>query len=883
MLTGGNFVFPRKQPPPKRRTINSVKTPEFVDVTCARATPEKLWKALATRLGIVAIGSLITVQTFAASSASTAVLKRENNYDRDWRLLKADAPGAENAAFDDSAWRTLDLPHDWSLEDLPPATNGPSPAVSETPTAPNSPATGGGRGRGRANFPVVGPFSPESPGGTATGYTLGGTGWYRKHFVLGHETLGKRITIEFDGVYMNSDVWLNGHPLGNHPYGYTSFAYDLTEFLNPPGQENVLAVRVRNLGKNSRWYSGSGIYRHVVLQVTDPLCVGQWGVSVVTPQVTKKKATVNVVTAVENGRNAGAALTLRLKLRGPTGRTLQTAETNVQVTTGGHVEIPLTFEVKSPPLWSLDAPLLCQAEVEILVGGKVVDSTTTTFGIREIKFSVENGFTLNGVPVKLRGGCMHHDNGPLGSAAIDRAEERRVELMKANGFNAIRTSHNPPSTVFLDACDRLGVLVLDEAFDCWEQGKNPDDYGKYFDAWWQRDLDSMILRDRNHPSVILWSIGNEIPQRATARGYVIEKQLSDEVRRLDPTRPVTEAICGLWDGRPWSETATDFTFLDVGGYNYQVGQYEQDHQKFPDRIIVGTESFPNDMANVWRVVDRNSYVLGDFVWTSMDYLGEAGIGNARPNNERGATSWPWFNANCGDLDLCGFKKPQSYYRDVVWSRSKLEMFVHRPIPPGRREIVSGWGWPDELASWTWPGNEGEPMQVNVYSQCDTVRLELNGKEIAAKKINGGRLTARFDVPYAAGELKAVGLKNGKIIATKILRTVGPAKKVRLIVDRATIRADRNDLAYVTVEITDAKGNLLPDATNLVHFTLTGPGELAAVGSGAPNVPESFRQPQHTAWHGRCLAILRPLGPVGKLALRAEADGLLAAEVAVRIK
>jgi len=835
------------------------------------------------RLCTAAIGCLIAVQAFTASAAAPAELKRENNFDREWRFLNADAPGAENADFNDAAWRTLDLPHDWSIEDAPPAaTNGSAAAVSPAPAPTNSPPAGGG-GRVRVNFPVVGPFSPESPGGKDTGYVLGGTGWYRKHFVLDQQTLGKRVAIQFDGVYMNSDVWLNGHPLGNHPYGYTAFAYDLTDYLNPPGKENVLAVRVRNPGKNSRWYSGSGIYRHVVLRVTDPLRIGQWGVSITTPQVTKERATVSVAATLENGRSADTAVTLRIKLLGPTAETLQTGETNVQATAGGHVEIPLTLEVPSPPLWSTEDPALCQAAVELLVGGKVVDTTTTTFGIREIKFSVENGFTLNGVPVKLRGGCMHHDNGPLGSAAIDRAEERRVELMKANGYNAIRTSHNPPSSVFLDTCDRLGVLVLDEAFDCWEEGKNPQDYGKYFNDWWQRDLDSMILRDRNHPCVILWSIGNEVPQRVKERGYVIAKQLSDEVRRLDATRPVTEAICAPWDGRPWSATATAFSFLDVGGYNYQVGQYERDHREFTNRIIVGTESYPRDFADSWRGVEKNSYVLGDFVWTAMDYLGEAGIGNARLDNERGQTAWPWFNAWCGDLDLCGFKKPQSCYRDVVLGRSELEVFVHRPIPQGRRENVSAWGWPDELASWTWPGMESNLLQVAVYSRCDSVRLELNGKEIATRQITGNRWTARFEVPYTAGELKAVGIKNGEELTTKVLRTVGPAKQVRLTADRATIRADRNDLAYVTVEITDASGNVLPDASNLVHFKLTGPGELAAVGSAAPNVPESFRQPQHTAFQGRCLAILRPQGPAGELTLRAEADGLAVGEVTVHIK
>jgi beta-galactosidase len=584
-----------------------------------------------------------------------------------------------------------------------------------------------------------------------------------------------------------------------------------------------------------------------------------------------------VTTTVENGRNATAALTLRIRLRGPTGQTLQTGETKTEVPAGGHMEIPLALEVASPPLWSIDSPVLCQADAELLVGGKVVDAPSTTFGIREIKFSVENGFMLNGVQVKLRGACLHHDLGPLGSTAFDRAEERRVEVMKASGFNAIRTSHNPPSTAFLDACDRLGVLVMDEAFDCWEVAKNPNDYGKYFKEWWQCDLNSLILRDRNHPSVIMWSIGNEINERGDESGYIIAKQLGDEVRRLDPTRPVTEGICGYWDrpGRPWSDLDKAFTFLDVGGYNYQHGQYEKDHQRFPNRIIVGTESYSKDIPDIWRLVEKNPYVLGDFVWTGMDYLGEAGVGAARG----GSTPGVYFGSFCGDLDLCGFKKAPSYYRDVVWGLSPLEVFVHRPIPEGQRENVSGWGWPDELASWTWPDCDGKSMQVSVYSKCESVRLELNGKEIGTQQTSG-RWTARFEVPYTAGELKAVGLKDGKTVATQVLRTVGPAKKVRLTVDRSTIRADRGDLAYVTVEITDASGDVLPDATNLVRFTLTGPGELTAVGSGAPNVMESFRQPQHTTWHGRCLAILRPKGDSGPIALKAEADGLEAATVVV---
>ena len=389
----------------------------------------------------------------------------------------------------------------------------------------------------------------------------------------------------------------------------------------------------------------------------------------------------------------------------------------------------------------------------------------------------------------------------------------------------------------------------------------------------------MILRDRNHPSVIMWSIGNEINERADESGYIIAKELSDEVHRLDPTRPVTEAICGFWDhpGRQWSDTTKAFSFLDVGGYNYQHAQYERDHKQFPDRIMVGTESYLRDISDIWRLVEKNPYVLGDFDWTGMDYLGEAGLGASRGGNDSGV----YFNAYCGDLDLCGFKKASSYYRDVVWDLSPLEIFVHRPMPEGRRESVSSWGWPDELASWTWPGSEGNTMQVNVYSRCDSVRLELNGKEIDTKKVNSNRLTASFEVPYTVGELKAVGLTDGKVVATKVLSTVGPAKKVKLTVDRPTISTDRSDLANVTVEITDDSGNVLPDATNMVHFELIGPGELAAVGSGAPNVMESFQQPKHTTWHGRCLVIIRPKGDSGKITIKANADGLESATVVVK--
>jgi beta-galactosidase len=456
--------------------------------------------------------------------------------------------------------------------------------------------------------------------------------------------------------------------------------------------------------------------------------------------------------------------------------------------------------------------------------------------------------------------------------------------MKAYGFNAIRTSHNPPSAAFLDACDRLGILVIDEAFDMWEKAKNPDDYHLYFKDWWKRDLESMIRRDRNHPSVILWSVGNEIPERADPSGVALCEQMIPVIRRLDTTRPITAALCDFWDnhGKKWPETAPGFAPLDIGGYNYQWRQYVPDHETFPARIMVGTESFPKELCESWQAVLTNSWVIGDFVWTAWDYLGETGIGNAVLDNERDATRFPWFNAWCGDIDICGFTKPQHYYRDVVWGNAKVTLAAHAPLPPGRTERVSGWGWPDERQSWTWPGSEGKPIDVTVYSSCQSVRLELNGKEIATEPVDN-KMVARFQVPYQPGELRAVGLSGGKRVASASLRTASEAKEIRLVADRSTIRADRNDLSYVTVEIIDRSGMVVPNAAIPVRFTVTGAGELAATGSPGPNDASSFRLPVRKTYQGRCLAILRPTGAAGKITLKAEADGLKAATIVVKTR
>jgi beta-galactosidase len=941
-----------------------------------------------------------------AAGAATAAEMRDRSFDSGWRFLRADAPGAEAASFDDSEWRTLDVPHDWSIEDLPPLKKSEVPELPVTAgewrfqkgddaawkarelndgdwqnvrlpdtwehhsNYTDSNAYGWFRRRieipadckgkdfdlllgciddvdetflngkrigGTGSFPPdfstawnvprryrvpasvvrgdgsdviavrvfdqsnsggmsvaamkserVGPFDPGlSESGGYTGHFVGGTGWYRKNFTLTLAEQGKRVTVRFDGVYMNSDFWINGQHLGNHPYGYTGFEFDLTPHLKPAGQENVISVRVRNEGKNTRWYSGSGIYRHTWLTVTDPIHMPAWGVFVTTPEVSKEKAVVKIATEVRNDTDAAADMVVHARVLNSNGEPVQTTSKNLRLSGNETGAVELSVEVRSPKWWSLESPELYTADIGIVAAGKTLDRASTRFGIRKIEVDAENGFRLNGQVLKLKGGCMHHDNGPLGAVAIDRAEERRVELMKANGFNAIRTAHNPPSPAFLDACDRLGVLVVDEAFDCWTVGKNGQDYSVYFKDWAQRDIASMVRRDRNHPSVVMWSIGNEIPDQFRAEATA--KMLREAVLAHDATRPINQAICSDWGDvmRNWDKLSDiAFRHLDIGGYNYLPDKYESDHARNPKRVMMGTESYPKGLFDYWTLVEKHPYIIGDFVWTSMDYFGESGIGHAVPGSEKDEflRPWPWYNAWCGDIDVCGFKKPQSYYRDVVWRRSQIEMLVHTPMPDGVWERVSNWGWPDESRSWNWPGHEGKSLQVAVYSRCDTVRLELNGKVIGEKPVSDAtKLTAKFDVPYQPGELRAIGLISGKEVANTTLKTAGSAKQLRLTADRSAIRADRNDLSYVTVEIVDEQGAVVPNADIPVRFTLTGAGELAAIGSASPNDAASFKAPLRKTYQGRCIAILRPKGGPGQITLKAEAANLKSATIAVPVR
>jgi beta-galactosidase len=795
------------------------------------------------------------------------LMGRHQPFDAGWLFRRGAGESQEAPAFDDSDWRKIDLPHDWSIEDLPPDSSQTKPGI-------------------------VGPFDRSAEGGTATGFTLGGEGWYRKHFHLKVPPQG-RVEILFEGVYMNSDVWVNGRHVGVHAYGYTPFAFDLTPYLSPDG-DNLLAVRVRNLGRNSRWYSGSGIYRHVWLDVLAQRArIARWGVGVVTRRIHDAGADIEISTRLED---AAEGLTVVSRVKDERGRIVQ--EGTIPAT----AEAKQTMAITSPRPWSPDRPALYALETDLRRGNVVLDHASTMFGVRIVSFDPNQGMSINGVPTKLRGGCIHHDNGLLGAAAFDAAEERKVRILKARGFNAVRPSHNPFSAAFLQACDRYGMLVVGETFDTWREAKLPQDYSVYFDEDWRRDLAALVLSERNHPSIIMWSIGNEIPGRNTPGGVETQWQVANEVHKLDASRPVTAAINGFV-GHPViasQSTArkgfagvadqTSVVFLDVVGYNYKLADYESDHRRFPKRILFGSESFPKDVAPIWELTDRSPWLIGDFVWTAMDYLGEAGIGGSAvvaagtagtPIAPLGA--WPSVNAFCGDIDLIGQQKPQSLARDVVWGVSLLELAVQRPLPEGKADLPKTWGWHDEQRSWTWPDAIGRPLTVRVYTVGDRIELHLNDRPIDSKPISAADLKRiEFTVAYEPGVLEAVAFRNGIEIARKRLTSVGTPAAIRVAPERLEAGSARGDVNYVAVEIVDAAGQTIPDAAQKVQLSISGPAELIAFGSANPLAVGTLQSSTAHTWNGRALAIIRGGGRSGRVEIEARCEGLAAGTATLQL-
>lgn len=766
-------------------------------------------------------------------------LQRKQLFDFDWKFYLGNSPSASTVEFDDKNWRNLNLPHDWSIE---------------------------------------GTLDSNSLMGNDGGYFPAGIGWYRKTFTVPASWKNKHVSIYFEGVYMNSEVFINGKSLGIHPYGYTTFSYNLTPNLSF-GKENVLSVKVDNSKqKNCRWYSGSGIYRHVWMVVTDPIHVAQWGVTIVTPDVSSKKATVQIKTRIKNETNLPQSIILKSQLSGANSEKGGNNQLAVELPANSERDVAQTIQVSNPLLWTPETPHLYQAQVQIFKGNKILDDTKTNFGIRSIKFTTNNGFQLNGKTIKINGGCVHHDNGCLGAAAFDRAEERRIELIKLAGFNAIRTSHNPPSEAFLDACDRLGMLVIDESFDGWKEKKTDYDYAMYFDIWWQRDVEAMVQRDRNHSSIVMWSIGNEVIERKKPEAVEIAKMLADCVHKNDPTRPVTSAMT-TWD-KDWDLFDPLFAVQDIGGYNYQLNRAQKDHERVPSRIIVQTESYPRDAYANWKIVQSHNYILGDFVWTALDYLGESGIGRWYypgdvPGEHYQGKIFPWHGAYCGDIDLIGWRKPISHYRSMLYNdNEKLYMAVREPNPDSGKIKVTGWAvWPT-WESWTWPGYEGKEIQVEVYSQYPKVRLYLNHKLIDEQATTEEQqFKATFNVLYAKGELKAVGVLDNKEVETTILQTSGDAVKIKLIADRTKIAADGQDLSFVTVEVTDKDGKLQPNAENSLQFKIDGPGVIAGVDNANIKDVDPYIGNSRKVWHGRALVVIRSTKNAGNIKLLVSSKGL----------
>ena len=790
--------------------------------------------------------AVVFVTGYVSGINAQVNIQRKQLFDNDWKFFLGDAPSASAKEFNDKDWMRLDLPHDWSIE---------------------------------------GKIDPKNPTGGGGGYFPAGIGWYRKTFDVPVAWKGKCISIYFEGVYMNSQVFINGKSLGVHPYGYTTFSYDLTPFLDF-GRENVLSVKVDNSKQmNCRWYSGSGIYRHVWMIVTNPVHVATWGVNITTSQVSAEKATVQIKTLVKNRTNLPQNIILKTSLLNINADNTGNNQTEVELPANSEKEIEQHITVSKPFLWTPETPHLYQAVVKVFIDNRVVDDTKTLFGIRSIKFTTENGFQLNGKTVKINGGCVHHDNGCLGAAAFDRTEERRVELLKSAGFNAIRTSHNPPSEAFLDACDRLGMMVIDEAFDGWKTSKNPFDYAIYFNEWWQRDIEAMVLRDHNHPSIIIWSTGNEIIERKSPEAVETAKMLANCIRKNDPTRPVTSAMT-TWDNE-WAIFDPLFAAHDIGGYNYQLQRAPSDHERVPSRIIIQTESYPRDAFANWKMVQSHSYILGDFVWTAIDYLGESGIGRWYYSGEKPGEHWesdlfPWHAAYCGDIDLTGWRKPISHYRDMLYNNTEhIYMAVREPEGDTLKIKETLWSvWPT-WESWTWPGFEGKDLKVEVYSKYPKVRLYLNKKLIGEQATTEEQqFKAVFDVAYVPGILSAVGVCEDKELETKILKTSGNAAKIRLIPDRIKISADGQGLSFITVEVTDEDGILQPNAKNRLHFSVSGPGVIAGVDNADIKDPDPYSGTTRKAWHGRALVVVRSTRDAGNIKLTVSSEGITEASVMI---
>ncbi len=753
-------------------------------------------------------------------------------FDAGWRFLKADAPGAEKSEFDDAAWRRLDVPHDWSIE---------------------------------------GPFSKENPTGRDGGFLPAGVGWYRKHFTLPAADKGRRVFVEFDGVMANSDVWVNGQHLGKRPFGYIGFRYELTGHLNfGAGKSNVLAVRADNSGQPaSRWYTGAGIYRHVRLVVTDPVHLEHWGTFVTTPRAAADHAVVRVESTVVNKSDSPRDVALQVTLLDPAGRHFHTAETKPQqIAPGQSVVFQQDFPVTHPRHWDTGDPALYTAVARVRAGAQTLDDETVKFGIRDVRFEPATGFWLNGRNFKLKGVCLHHDASAFGAAVPLRAWERRLEILRSLGVNAIRTAHNPPAPEFLDLTDRMGFIVMDETFDAWTVAKRPHDYHLYFDEWSKIDTRDTVRRDRNHPSIVIYSTGNEIHD--TPKAELAKRILAGLVavfHEHDPTRPVTQGLFRPNVSKDYDNGLADI--LDVVGQNYRENEILAAYRQKPTRKILGTEN--THTREAWLALRDNPPYAGQFLWAGIDYLGES-------------PGWPLVAFNFGLLDRTATPRPLAFQRQSWWSAEPMvhatRRVAHTPLAPtdpgyeaDRRPQVL-------FSDWTPLTHAPHEETVEIYSNCEQVELLLNGKSLGAKPRPSDDAPRTWKVPFEPGTLRAVGTNGGKQVAVHELRTAGKPARIILAADRTRIAPVWDDASYVTATVVDANGVMVPTAGDLITFKVAGPGRVVAVDSGDNASHEPFQAAQRKAYQGRCFAIVKSSAPRGRITLTASAPGLTGGSVTI---
>jgi beta-galactosidase len=774
------------------------------------------------------------------------------NFGAGWRFHFGDIADGQGLGLSDANWRTLNLPHDWSIE---------------------------------------GEFSEKNPATPGGGALPGGVGWYRKTFTVSAADREKTVFVDFDGIYRNSEVWINGHYLGKRPYGYISFRYDLSAYLNYGAHKNIIAVRVDNSQQpNSRWYSGSGIYRNVWLTITDRVFVDHWGTVIRTSDVTEQSARLQVVTTIRNDREHDQPMTLSTTIYDARDIELVRAASQIVIPRSRGATIGQELTLNHPILWSTDNPYLYKAISRIECGGRVVDCYETSFGVRYFVFDTKMGFILNGKPVKIRGVCNHHDLGSLGAAVNTRALERQLDILKAMGVNGIRTSHNPPAPELLELCDKMGFLVMDEAFDVWKKKKTEFDYHLDWGQWHRRDLEDLVLRDRNHPSVFVWSIGNEIPEQSDPTGVALAKELAEIVKGLDATRPITSAC-----DHPYPENyLIKSGALDLIGFNYHQQEFPTFLRTFPGQKFIGTETtsalatrgsydMPSDVVRrwprrwdepfeegnadhtcssydncsapwgstneeTWKVVKKYDFLSGMFVWTGFDYLGE-------PT----PYSWPARSSYFGIVDLAGFPKDAYYMYQSEWTTTPvLHIFPH-------------WNW-----------QKGDTVDVCAYFNSDEVELFLNGKSLGTKRKSGDDLHVMWRVPYEPGVLRAISRTAGKVALTREVRTAGRPARLILAPDREVIRNDA-DLSFVTVKVVDKNGTVVPHADNLIRFQIAGEGSIAAVDNGSQTSHEPFKADYRRAFNGMCLAVIQSKGRIGKITLKAASEGLEPASVVIQVR